>query len=89
MGRDTRLGFRDNNVTTGMAWLRDSFAGLSVDATSVLVRYTYGDTNSTVDIKDLYNLALHYNTTGNWVDGDSDYNGTVNVVDLTLLARNR
>lgn len=42
-----------------------------------------------VDIRDLYVLATHYNTSGqNWTSGDFNFDGIVNVIDLTILAAN-
>jgi hypothetical protein len=95
-GKDLRLGYRDNNDISpmGNAVPFSNFAGLGVDASSLLIKYTYGgDTNldGAVDIKDLFNLALNYDPTHAapgkiWDDGDFDYNGFVDVADLTLLA---
>jgi arabinogalactan endo-1,4-beta-galactosidase len=82
-----RVGYADNAVL-GLS----SFAGHSVDPTSLLIGYTSaGDANldGLVDIKDLFALASHYNTSGNvWTGGDFNYDGTVDAVDLGLLARN-
>jgi hypothetical protein len=95
--RDMRIGYNDNNDTSAMgnSTSATSFAGLAVDASSMLLKYTYGgDTNldGKVDIKDLYNLALHYSATNttpqwSWSQGDFNYDGLVNKTDLTLLAR--
>jgi hypothetical protein len=84
----TALGYADNTVL-GLS----SFDGQPIDSTSVLIKYTFaGDTNldGTVDIRDLFALATHYNSAGNWLwtDGDVNYDGHVNVQDLTLLAIN-
>jgi hypothetical protein len=68
-----------------------SFQGDPVDATSVLVKYTYyGDANldGAVDIRDLYQLACHWKTTDDWFCGDFNYDNYVDVHDLTLLAIN-
>jgi len=71
------------------------FAGESVDATAVLVRYTYyGDANldGAVNFADLLVLAQNYNQTGrSWSEGDFDYDpaGQVtNFGDLLKLAQN-
>lgn len=69
-----------------------TFDGLGVDSTSVLIKFTYaGDSNldGQVDIRDLYAMAINYNTAGKvWTSGDYNYDGNVNVQDLTLLANN-
>jgi T5SS/PEP-CTERM-associated repeat protein len=81
------LGYADNSVL-GLS----SFGGISVDSSSVLIKYTYlGDSNldGQVDLRDLYALASNYKTTGKlWTSGDFNYDGSVDVKDLTLLARN-
>jgi autotransporter-associated beta strand protein len=82
----TALGYADNAVT-GLA----IFSGVSVDQTSILIKFTWlGDTDldGDVDIADLGDLASSWQGTGVWTDGDFDYNGTVNVNDLGLLASN-
>jgi autotransporter-associated beta strand protein len=68
-----------------------TFAGLSVDATSVLVRRTLaGDANLdlTVNFDDLLKLAAAYNQAGTWGNGDFNYDGQVNFDDLLQLAAN-
>lgn len=81
------LGYADNSLL-GLL----SFAGDAVDATSVLIKYTYaGDANldGMVDIRDLYALATHYNTADQtWSGGDFNYDGLTNAFDLTFIARN-
>ncbi len=68
-----------------------SFDGATVDATTVLVKYTwYGDANldGQVDISDLGALATGWQTGGVWTSGDFDYSGFVDISDLGLLATN-
>lgn len=68
-----------------------SLGGLPIDGTAVIVAFTYGgDSNNDqrVDIRDLYALASHYNSSGDWYSGDFNYDQTVNTADLTILARN-
>ncbi len=69
-----------------------SFAGESVDATTVVVATTLkGDTNLnfTVNFDDLLTLAQNYAGSSKvWSQGDSDYNGLVNFDDLLALAQN-
>jgi hypothetical protein len=68
-----------------------SFAGQSVDATSLLIKYTYdgdADLDGDVDVADLGALASTWQQEGPWTAGDFDYNGTVDVADLGLLASN-
>jgi hypothetical protein len=82
----TTLGIGDNAVL-GLT----SFAGQTVDPSSVLVKYTYrGDSNldGKVDVTDLGNLATNWQTSGVWTSGDFDYNGFINVNDLGMLATN-
>jgi hypothetical protein len=67
------------------------FSGVSIDDSSILLKYTfYGDANldGAVDLNDLYQLATHWKAAGDWVAGDFNYDGIVNVKDLTLLAIN-
>lgn len=67
------------------------FAGESVDATTVLLRYTLqGDTNldRVVNITDFARLAANFNTAQNWSGGDFNYDGNANISDFALLAAN-
>jgi hypothetical protein len=68
------------------------FAGQTVDATSVLLRYTLSaDANldRTVNFDDLLRLAASYNATGSgWSQGDFNYDGRTNFDDLLTLASN-
>jgi hypothetical protein len=87
-GVHTGLGYGEASVL-GLS----SFDGQSIDSTTVLIKFTYfGDANldGKVDIQDLLALARHYNTTGNqvWTNGDFNYDGVVNNTDLTLLVAN-
>lgn len=68
-----------------------SFAGESLDATSVVMRVTWlGDTNldRIVDFDDLLAVAQHYDQAGVWTDGDFNYDGTINFDDLLMVAQN-
>ncbi|HSI37194.1 MAG TPA: hypothetical protein VK986_26645, partial [Tepidisphaeraceae bacterium] len=92
-GRRYALGYAEAAVVLGLAddgsaatWL-----GQTVDATTLLVRYTLAgdaDLNGEVGLNDLVALANHYgNVTGQtWWDGDFDYNGEVGLNDLVILA---
>jgi Dockerin type I domain len=68
-----------------------SFADTTVDATSVLVRYTLvGDANldHAVTTADFTALAAHFNQSSllNWNDGDFNYDGIINALDFNALA---
>ena len=68
-----------------------TFAGESVDADSVLIRYTLaGDSNldRTVNIADFSRLASNFNTVGGWFAGDFNHDSTVGIGDFALLASN-
>jgi hypothetical protein len=81
-----RLGYGDNAVLG-----RTSFAGQTVDGSSILIKYTYaGDANldGQVDITDLGNLATAWQTAGPWTSGDFDYSNFVDITDLGMLATN-
>jgi autotransporter-associated beta strand protein len=92
------IGYKDNADSSGAGNAAlGNFAGLTVDVTSILLRYTYlGDTNvdGQVDISDLYNLASNYDpkhTKGGsaiWQKGDFNYDGWVDLKDLTMLTTN-
>ena len=80
------LGYGDNSILG-----RSTFAGVSVDPTSMLVKYTYGgDANldGQVDVTDLGNLATNWQNAAVWTGGDFNYDGTVDVTDLGILATN-
>jgi hypothetical protein len=82
----TRLGYGDNAILN-----KPTFAGQLVDASSLLVKFTYaGDTNldGVVDVADLGNLASNWQTFSLWSGGDFDYSGFVDVADLGMLASN-
>lgn len=68
-----------------------SFAGESVDATSLLIRYTtYGDANldHAVNISDFALLAASFNQPSSWSRGDFNYDQVTNISDFALLASN-
>ena len=69
-----------------------TFFGRSVQATDVLVRYTYyGDANldGAVDTSDFNDLAANFSGGGKyWSQGDFNYDGTVDTTDFNLLASN-
>lgn len=68
-----------------------TFGGQVVDASTIVMKYTYsGDTdlNGQVDITDLGNLATNWQSAALWTGGDLDYSGFVDITDLGLLATN-
>lgn len=69
-----------------------TFAGQSIDNTSILLKYTYkGDTNldGSVNLTDFNRLAANFGLTARrWIHGDSDYDGTANLSDFNRLATN-
>jgi hypothetical protein len=92
------LGYKDNSDSSGASnGALGNFSGVTVDVSSILIKYTYlGDTNvdGKVDISDLYNLANNYNpkhigsANSIWQKGDFNYDGWVDLTDLTKLATN-
>lgn len=83
-GDGRMLGYGDNALL-GIG----SFAGQTVDATSLLVRFTWhGDNNldGKVNTVDFNMLAGGFGKTdGVWTDGDYDYNSLVDSVDFNNL----
>jgi hypothetical protein len=90
----------DPNQITGLGILEAStytaangtnvFSGQTVDATAVLVKYTYnGDTdlNGVVDFDDYARIDTAFlgSGTGFWLEGDSDYSGTIDFDDYALI----
>ena len=70
-----------------------TFAGHSVDSTSVLVRYTLaGDANldGKVNALDFNALATNFGTGSGkpWTNGDFNYDGQVTTADFTAMAQN-
>jgi hypothetical protein len=82
----TGLGYGDNGVLN-----KSTCAGQSVDASSLVIKFTYlgdSDLDGDVDVADLGALATSWQTPGQWTSGDFDYNGTIDVNDLGMLATN-
>jgi hypothetical protein len=81
------LGYGENSILG-----YTTFDGNPVDATTLLVKYTYygdGNLDGQVDIRDLYLLASHFKGTNTfWTEGDFNYDGVTNAKDLGLLASN-
>lgn len=77
---------------TGIA--TGTFMGQTVDASSILARYTtYGDANldGKVDFSDFVTLSEHFGQTvgpGGWAMGDFNYDGKVDFADFILLSSN-
>jgi autotransporter-associated beta strand protein len=91
---NTRLGYVDNNT---LATPKTSFGGISVDATSVLVKFTYSgdsDLDGDADGVDIGNWAVNFTgelgggptATLTWSQGDWDYDGDADGVDAGLWA---
>jgi hypothetical protein len=81
-----RLGYGDNAVLS-----KTTFAGQTVDPSSLLIKFTYAgdaDLDGDVDVGDLGALATAWQTAGPWTAGDFDYTGTIDVNDLGMLATN-
>ncbi len=81
-----KLGYGDNAVLG-----KTTFAGASVDSSTILVKYTFGgDANldGQVDVTDLGALATNWQTSAPWTGGDFNYDGFVDVTDLGALATN-
>ncbi len=71
------------------------FNGQAVDATSVLIKFTYaGDANmdGRIDADDYFQIDSNYNKTDNsfksYLDGDFDYNGLINGDDYFIIDSN-
>jgi hypothetical protein len=83
----TAIGFADASTLSV-----SSFAGQTVDQSSVLVRYTFAaDANldGAVNSADFDALAGHFNSAAPlWSSGDFNFDGTVNALDFNFLATN-
>ncbi|HEY7088756.1 MAG TPA: autotransporter-associated beta strand repeat-containing protein [Tepidisphaeraceae bacterium] len=87
----TRLGYGDNEVLN-----KTSFGGVSVDTSSILIKYTYAgdaDLDGDADGVDIGTWATNFTGelggTGSmvWTQGDWDYDGDVDGVDAGLWAQ--
>jgi hypothetical protein len=87
----TRLGYGDNTLLH-----KSSFAGQSVDSSSILIKYTYAgdsDLDGDADGVDIGTWATNFTGelggTGSmvWTQGDWDYDGDVDGVDAGLWAQ--
>ena len=88
------IGYGEASATLGLSGsVTASFLGETVDATTLLARYTYyGDANLTgsVDVSDLGALATNYGASSGqtWATGDFNFDALIDVADLGLLATN-
>jgi hypothetical protein len=87
-----RLGLGVAEASDLVTAFPTTFAGRSIDSTSVLIKVTpAGDANldGTVDLTDFTYLAANFNGTGKrWTQGDYNYDGSVDLADFTFLAAN-
>jgi hypothetical protein len=85
---DTALGYAESSAVLGPAG--GTFSGVLVDATALLVKYTFnGDANldGRVDTLDFNALAANFGGTGrNWWQADFNFDGTVDTLDFNFLA---
>ena len=88
----TAVGYAEASQLLGLTGVQTTtWAGLPVDATTLLLRYTYyGDLNldGRVDADDfaLLDRGFSKHLTG-WVNGDVNYDGTVDAADYLLTDR--
>lgn len=87
------LGYGEASSVLGISGSgTGTFRGETVDATSVLVVFTYygdADLNRRVDIADFAQLGANFNTAGKvWQQGDFNYDETVGIGDFALMAAN-
>jgi hypothetical protein len=86
----TALGLAESSAINSV--FPASFAGVQVDDTAVLIRYTItgdGNLDGSVDLTDFTYLAANFNAAGvRWWQGDYDYNNSVDLTDFTMLAAN-
>ena len=98
-GIDSSVAAADSSHALGYAEASDlftsfpaPFAGVTVDDTSVLVRYTrYGDANldGTANLTDFNRLAANFGASNTlWGQGNFNYDGQTNLLDFNLLAGN-
>jgi hypothetical protein len=89
----TALGIGEASDVLGLSGSQTAlFSGQTVDATTVLVKYTYvGDANldGMVSIADFITLASNFNKTNAiYTDGDLNYDGQITIADFIDLAAN-
>ncbi len=81
------VGVIQNDI--GGSTVYDTFDGVSVGLTDVLVKFTYfgdADLNGVVDDTDFFLINNGYgNGLTGWVNGDFDYSGTVDDTDFFLI----
>jgi hypothetical protein len=87
------LGYGEARDALGISGAQlGTFMGHTVDASSVLVRYTfYGDSNldGTVDTLDFNALAGNFGGAGRaWTQADFNYDGVVDTLDFNTFAAN-
>lgn len=84
---NTALGYAEN-ATLGLS----TFSGQTVDATSILIRYTYSgdaDLNNFVDTLDFNLLAGNFGGSGkSWTQGNFNYDLVTDSTDFNLLVSN-
>ncbi len=90
LGTNTAIGYAE--ATDLFTAFPATFAGRSVDNTSILLKHTFnGDTNldGNVNLQDFNKLAANFGQSPRrWVHGNSDFNGNVNLADFNKLAAN-
>jgi hypothetical protein len=88
--RDTAIGAILNNNGSGGV-LYSSFFGQSVDANSILIRYTFNgdlDLDGIIDADDYAKMDAGFvQKLNGWANGDLDYNGKINADDYFLMDR--
>ncbi len=88
------LGYAEASDVLGISGTQTAaFAGQTVDATSVLVKFTFAgdaDLNGRIDADDYFRIDSNYNKTGNpaYARGDFNFDGRVDGDDYFLIDSN-